>query len=372
MNNFKKYKNLLAGAAIAVFAIVLGACGDTSGIDLSGAAGQPTEPDSTNPIDVPGADVPTATPIPPATGHIIFTSSREGQTDLYITTPDGSEVTRLTTNGSVEESSSPQISPDGSKVAFVATVGENTDIYILDIASRTVNQVTDTEGRDSSPSWSPDSQRLVFESFRDGNLEIYVVNADGSNPTRLTDDPSGDSNPVWSPNSNDILFVSNRFGNSDLFLLSPNGAVNTLTTNPAPDNTPAWSPDGNFIAFQSFSGELANICLIGKDGLNQVCLTSNPDRYDTPVWSPDGNWIAVNAQTGIRVFNIRDGQVLNLSQAGVEPRGIPAWSPDGLRLAFQAFSGGDMELYYALVLTNEFTRITSIDGFDGKPVWASR
>lgn len=368
----KKQINFLTYAGIIGFAaLTLSACG-TSNIDLSGAAGAPTQTEA--PVtteEVPATEV-APTPIPPATGRIIFASNRDGQNDLYITSPDGIEITRLTTNAALDSSSTPRLSPNGTMVAFSSTVNGNTDIYLLEIASGAIRRVTDALEKDSSPSWSPNGQQLAFESFRDGNLEIYVVNADGTNPTRLTNDSAGDSNPVWSPVSNEIVFVSNRFGNADLFLLGLNGSVSLLTTNPAPDSTPAWSPDGSMIAYAAFTGELSDICLIGRDGLNQSCITQGSAEYSTPVWSQTGEWIAVSDPTSIHVYKISDKSLIQLSQPGIEPRGIPAWSPDGLRLVFQAESGGDMELYHAHILTNEFIRVTSILGYDGKPLWASR
>jgi TolB protein len=364
-----KQKNIFTGAALALSALILGACGETNGINLAAVAGGNTEePQSASPIDNP----PVETPIPAASGHIIFISNRDGQSDLYMTTPDGAEMTRLTVGASVDESGAPQLSPDGTRVAFAATIGNNTDIYAVDIASNAITRITDAQGRDSSHSWSPDGGRILFESFRDGNLEIYAVDADGSNPTRLTNDSVGDSNPLWSPVTNEILFSSSRFGNSDLFLLDPNGTPSTLTTNPGPDNNPAWSPDGSRIAYLEFSGDLSNLCLIDRDGLNQSCLTPYPAAYQTPVWSPDGKWIAVIEGTSLHIFNAAGGQAMQLSNPDVEPHGAPAWSPDGLRLAFQAFANGNMEIYHAVILTNEFTRVTAAPEVDGKPVWSSR
>lgn len=375
----KNYRHILSFAGIALMTLALSACGGGGNIDLSGAAGlgEATEEASVEPLGEAPAVEAAPEVIPSATGHIIFASNRGGQMDLYMTTPDGSELTRLTTNAELESGSTPQISPDGTKVAFVSTVGDNTDIYILDIATSAIQRLTDQEERDSSPSWSPDGQRIAFESFRDGNLEIYVMNADGSNPARLTDDSAGDSNPTWAPNSNDILFITNRFGNSDLILVGLNGVISPLTATSAPENAPTWSPDGSLIAFQSFSGELSHICLIGRDGLNQHCITSKAAEYGRPVWSQDGRWIAVNYELnglyGIIAINLKDGSVVELSQPGIiEPRGAPAWSPDGVRLVFQAQSGGDMELYHAVLSTGEFTRVTSMPEYDGEPVWVSR
>jgi len=372
MNLVNKYTKIYTILGAVLLALTLSACSKTNGIlEGSGGFGEPTEEapavDATEPPPAEPA------PIPPATGQIIFASNRGGQNELYMSSPDGSQVSALTTNAAIDSSSYPRLSPDGTKIAFSSTINNNTDIYTLDIASGQVTRITDAQGKDSSPSWSPNGQQIAFESFRDGNLEIYMVNADGSNPTRLTNDPAGDSNPVWSPVANEIVFASNRFGNSDLFLLGTNGSVNTLTTNPAPDNAAAWSPDGSSIAFQSSAGgDLENICIIGRDGLNQKCLTDRPAEYSLPAWSQDGQQIAVNNQVSIIVFRISDGSKVELSQQGIEPRGVPAWSPDGLRLVFQAQTGGDMELYHALILTNEFTRVTAIPGYDGEPLWASR
>lgn len=354
-------------AAFGLVVVVLSAC-SAGGTNLVGVAGQPTETPISQTLPEASPE-PTLPPIPETYGHIIFVSDRDGDENLYITSPDGLEQSRLTEIAS----ENPRISPDGTRVAFVSSANGNMDIYVLEIATRSLTRVTDAPEKDSSPSWSPDGTKIAFESFRDGNFEIYMVNADGSNPTRLTNDPAGDSNPIWSPVANEIAFVSNRFGNADIFLLTPNGSVSTLTTNSAPDSAPAWSPNGSTIAFQSFSGELSNICVIGRDALNQYCLTNTLSDYGYPVWSPDGEYIAANAKQsagyGINIFNVQTGSILELSALGVDPRGVPVWSPENLRIAFQAQYNGDVELFVAIISTNEFTRITTTNAYDGEPVW---
>jgi len=358
--------------AFGLVTTALTACSTTSSNTLGGVAGgQPTA--TTLPAE-PAAPSPepTTPPIPETYGHIIFVSDRDGDQNLYITNPDGQEATRLTDFSSEE----PRISPDGTRVAFVSNLNDNTDIYVLEIATRSITRITDAPQKDSAPSWSPDGTRIAFESFRDGNFEIYVSNVDGSNPTRLTNDPAGDNSPVWSPVGNEIAFVSNRFGNSDIFLMTLNGAPATLTTNSAPDSAPAWSPDGNTLAFQTYSGELSNICTIGRDGLNQRCVTSAPSDYGSPVWSSDGLFIAANAKQsagyGIDVINVQDGSKLQLFSAGIDPRGDPVWSPERTRLVFSAQSNGDLDLFTVLIASNEFTNITANNSFDGQPAWSAQ
>jgi TolB protein len=128
------------------------------------------------------------------------------------------------------------------------------------------------------------------------------------------------------------------------------------------------------IAFNTYSGELTNVCVIGRDALNQRCVTSAPGEYSAPAWSSDGTKLAVSAKQsngrGIDIFNIQDNSVKEISSSGIEPNGAPIWSPEGLRLVFQGQVDGDMELYSLLIPTQEFSRITSVSGFDGKPTWS--
>jgi len=361
-----------------VGAWLLGACGGVGDL-LSGSAGLGNNED---PTGAPVADQPateeSALVVPPTFGHIVFVSNRDdGKMSLYKTTPDGFEQIRLTTAPETDDVG-PVLSPDGAKIAFVSTVEENTDIYILDLNSLAVTRVTNALEKDSAPSWSPDGQRLAFESFRDGNYEIYVTNIDGSNQVRLTNDPAGDTNPVWSPVSDEIAFSSTRFGNSDILLLTPNGAINTLTTSIAADNAPAWSPDGSTIAYRSLtSGELSDLCIVNRDGLDQKCLTKGPSEYSAPVWSPTGRQFAVSAKQsggyGISIFDVDNPEnVTQLFSQDVEPRGTPFWSPEGARLVFQAKTGGDMELYIVTVPTNEFVRLTTTIDYEGEPAWTSQ
>ncbi len=368
----KKHKIFFILFASLLTCITLSACGDGSNL-LEGAAGTPisnaTNTEETK-EDTPTPELPTATPFPPAVGRILFVSNRNGQNNLYIASPDGSQIEQLTVN--IAEDSAPRLSPDGTRIAFVSTVNNNADIYILDLFSKALTRVTDSPEKDSSPTWSPDGRQLAFESFRDGNFEIYIANIDGSNPYRLTNDPAADTTPVWSPTSNEIAFVSNRFGNADIFLTNPAGQIFTLTTSPAPDNAPAWSPNGNLLAYQTFSSDLSNLCIIGRDGLNHRCITNNFAQYSPPVWSPDGAWLASSGSAAIHLFNISDGATQQLSASGIKPLGAPAFSADGLRLIFQAQFNGDIELFSALIPTNEFTQVTAFSGYDGEAIWINQ
>ena len=95
--------------------------------------------------------------------------------------------------------SEPAWSGDGDRLAFVSSHGGDNDIYILEIASGEVSNLTRHPANDTDPTWSPDNQQIAFVSDRDGNHEIYVINVDGSQATNITHDPGDDIRPDWSP-----------------------------------------------------------------------------------------------------------------------------------------------------------------------------
>ena len=86
-----------------------------------------------------------------------------------------------------------------SRIMFTSTRDGNREIYVMDADGSNQQRLTDSPAIDEFGSWSPDGSRIAFESTRDGNREIYVMDADGSNQQRLTDSPAIDWFPSWSP-----------------------------------------------------------------------------------------------------------------------------------------------------------------------------
>jgi Tol biopolymer transport system component len=177
---------------------------------------------------------------------IAFHSYRDSQYEIYTMSPNGTGVTRLTTNGGNYE---PAWSPDSSTIVYES----NGDIYVMDANGSNSTRLTTASGRDSWPAWSPDGNKIVFVSERDGNKEIYVMNTDGSSQTNLTQSTANDWYPAWSQDSSKIIFQSNRDGNYELYEMNADGSRQTrLTVNSAYDETPVYN-----ISSQSSTGSWA-------------------------------------------------------------------------------------------------------------------
>jgi len=135
----------------------------------------------------------------PKTGkQIAFVSDRGGDPVLYLANSDGSNVEKLDLPD-MGYSVDPSWSPNGQLLAFCwRRPSGNFDLYVMDVVSRQLVELTRDAGRNERPSWAPDGRHIVFESTRNGVRQIWSMLADGSQPRQLTFEGQNES-PNWSP-----------------------------------------------------------------------------------------------------------------------------------------------------------------------------
>jgi len=123
-----------------------------------------------------------------------------------------------------------------------------THLYILDLASEKIRQITSGDFDDSDPAWSPDGTRVAFVSNRtedpddNYNTDIWVVAADnddlGAKPLQVTTNPGPDETPSWSRDGSQIAHTSNTetdaalYGTNHLAVSSAMGGESKLLTRP--------------------------------------------------------------------------------------------------------------------------------------------
>jgi|GEM_PF-1472278 len=223
-------------------------------------------------------------------GRIAFSSNLDGDFEIFVMDADGSNVTQLTDNESLDWH--PAWSPDGSHIAFFSNRDRDSDIFVMDADGGNQVQLTFNGSTDECPVWSPDGSRIAFFSDCDGDFEIFVMDANGSNQTQLTFNSSIDSSPAWSSDGHRLTFYSNRDGDREIFVMDADGSNQTqLTNNNCEDYAPTWSPDGSRITFFSLRDVDAEIFVMDADGSNQTQLTNNDCEDYDPSWSPDGSRI---------------------------------------------------------------------------------
>ena len=218
---------------------------------------------------------------------IAFYSNRDGNNEVYVMNPDGSDQTRLTFESRGD--ARPDVSPNGQQVVFqsnriIAETNPTGDleIFVMNADGSDVRQLTVNGAEDSWPRWSPNGRWIAFHSIVDGNFEIYVIRPDGTDLTRVTEYAGLDQYPEWSPNGKQLAIRRD----TDIYLIDLDGAnPMQLTAGTSGVNQMAsWSPDGKQIAFFSNRLGYGSVFVMDADGNNEVNLTPIPDGIPASAW----------------------------------------------------------------------------------------
>ena len=97
----------------------------------------------------------------PTTAKIAFASNRDGNFEIYIMNPDGSEQVNLSRDKA--EDSDPVWSPNGEQILFVSNRDGSYDLYVMDADGSGVRKVFGSREDRWDPSWSPDGRKVVYE-----------------------------------------------------------------------------------------------------------------------------------------------------------------------------------------------------------------
>lgn len=161
----------------------------------------------------------------PAADQIIFSSNKHGdrQWRLYGISPG--EV-----RGDGEQwafGQMPAWSPDGDQIAYHGCDerGDNCGVWQMSPGGFAPTRLT-TDPSDTAPAWSPDGARVAFISVRSGNWDLYLADVASGQVTQLTDHAAADVAPTWSPDGKQIAFLSSREGAWAVYVLEvESGAV---------------------------------------------------------------------------------------------------------------------------------------------------
>ena len=146
----------------------------------------------------------------PVTGKIVFASTRDGNSEIYIMNPDGSNQINLSRDKA--EDSEPVWSPDGEQVLFVSDRDGPPDLYVMDSDGSRVRRVFGSRDYRSNPSWSPDGGKITYVEGEGSDATIYTATIRGKFVERVI----AGFMPSWSPNGREIVFSAISINRSPL------------------------------------------------------------------------------------------------------------------------------------------------------------
>ena len=168
-------------------------------------------------------------------------------------------------------------SPDGTMIAVSLEQQGNSDLFLLSPEGRLLRRLTEHSDIDVSPTWSPDSRGIAFCSSRSGSPQIYVMNVNSGSVRRLTFRGDYNTSPSWSPKGNLIAYTSRAGGFRIMTIEVEGGDPQEVTAG----EDPSWSPDGRYLVF-SHRGHLY---IASKDGRSVKQLTGGGGDDTSPAWS---------------------------------------------------------------------------------------
>jgi TolB protein len=222
----------------------------------------------------------------PSRQEITYMSYESGQPQVYLLQIETGQ--RELVGNFPGMTFAPRFSPDGQRVIMSLLRDDgNSNIFAMDLRSRTTTRLTNSNSIDTSPSYSPDGSQVVFTSDRGGRAQIYVMGADGSGQTRISFGDGVYSTPVWSPRGDLIAFTKQSGGEFQIGVMHTDGSGERILSTGFAQEGPTWAPNGRVLMFfregaGSGGPRLYSIDLTGRN--EQAIPTSN--FASDPAWSP--------------------------------------------------------------------------------------
>ncbi len=209
-----------------------------------------------------------------------------GAGQIFISNIFQATIEEVTKGDKIGENWLPAWSPDGSRIAFTSTRDGNPEIYVANRDGSNVKRLTNNPAIDISPTWSPSGTQIAFTSNRTGAIQIYVISADGIGTAQRVTTEAYCDRATWSPAPyNELAYASQNGPGFDIHLMDlATRHVTALTFGEGTNESPAFSPNGRHIAFVSTRAGKAQIFTVSRDGkfVRQITKTGNNEMPD---WS---------------------------------------------------------------------------------------
>jgi dipeptidyl aminopeptidase/acylaminoacyl peptidase len=253
---------------------------------------------------------------------------------------------------SLQYVSDPQIRPDGRAVAYVRvsydimTDRPRRSIWLVDLDAGSQTPLATGPGSSYSPRWSPDGKRLAYVATDGGRSQLYVHWMQTDQAARITDLTETPEELEWSPDGRFIAFI----------MRTPDEKASLGTPVPKPEGA-NWAEPLTIITDIKYRADgegylkpgYAHAFVVSAEGGFPRQLTFGAYNEDGPLaWTPDGRYVLVSGNrtegwkrdpvtSEIYQVSVADAVVTPLTER-VGPDRVPRVSPDGKKIAYLGFN----------------------------------
>jgi len=253
--------------------------------------------------------------------------------------------------------SSPAISPNGEKIAYISDRDDVFGVYVLDvkrnnsirkiISSDRALDFEDLNLLTPGITWSPNSFSLAIAAKSGGQDAIYIVDAEKGSYKKYELGFKHISSLAWSPDGKTIAFVASVNEQPDIFLFTiANGKTEKITNDLFSDEHPVFSPDGSTLYFVS-----------DRDGL----LNGKYDKDSYLMWEHDFK------SSDIYSINLANKEIKQITFDKTSTKTSIVVSPSGSSILYVSDENGIGNIYEQQLetsaksaLTNSLTGLTQL------------
>jgi len=283
--------------------------------------------------------------------------------------------------------SDPQASPDGKSVMYGVSYYSieqnkgNRDLYLLELKTNKVNQITQTAKSEFNALWRPDGKKIGYLSSESGSVQLWEMNPDGSEKIRISDIEGGITGFKYAPDQSKIVFtkevpLTNKFESlyKDLPL-----ATGRVLDDLMYRHWDEWVDTYSHVFVADYDGkQLLNEVDILKGepyqaplkpfgGMEQVSFTPDSKAVAYTCKKLTGKMESLSTNSDIYLYDLTTKKTTNLTEGMMGFDVAPSFSPDGKYMAWESMERDGYEsdknrLYLLNLATGE--KIYATEKFD--------
>lgn len=258
------------------------------------------------------------------------------------------------------------------QILFSSSRNGNSDIYIMDSDGKNQTALTQNQFEEWGPTWINDNEISFLRQTKDSifRIKLNLKTGEESKLKHPTNCILDDKNILYSTLTQNELYSCK----DNIFIFYPkNNNLKNITENlNGSARYPSWSNDGNSVIFTSNHLATNELFLYNLDTEKILQLTDSDSNNERGELSPNGKLLAFSSDRfekgnqDILIKNLENGNVKNISKgSGTEL--IARFSKNGKKLYYGTNKDGNWEIYSYDLETEKQSRLTNNAEFDGDP-----